>query len=265
MQQSPRVVMGGTVVIKWGGGLITQKDKLCTVKQDVIDSLSEISQKSGKNLVIIHGAGSFGHMKAKKFRLAEGRIPGLDQSSAIDEVRNDMIILNSIVIESLRNSGLSVKAYPPHKWAVGTGHNFQGELPIHSGVTVVYGDVVPDMNNEFGILSGDDLMYRYATELPDVERAIFAIGGVDGILRVPPSEAKPEDLIENWSIDTDFEGEHASDIDVTGGIGLKAQRGSMIAEKGVPVLFVNGENYQRVLGAIMGEEVRGTRIHPGNC
>ena len=49
MQQSPRVVMGGTVVIKWGGGLITQKDKLCTVKQDVIDSLSEVCQKSEKN------------------------------------------------------------------------------------------------------------------------------------------------------------------------------------------------------------------------
>ena len=29
-------------------------------------------------------------------------------------------------------------------------------------------------------------MLRYATEIPDVERAIFAIGGVDGILRVPP-------------------------------------------------------------------------------
>ena len=72
-------------------------------------------------------------------------------------------------------------------------------------------------------------MLRYAKELPDVERAIFAIGGVDGILRVPPSKAGPDDLIEEWNPSMEFEGEHAAEIDVTGGIGLKATRGSMIA------------------------------------
>ena len=35
--------MAGTVVIKWGGGLITYKDKLCTVNQTVIDALADVS------------------------------------------------------------------------------------------------------------------------------------------------------------------------------------------------------------------------------
>lgn len=257
--------MGGTVVIKWGGGLITHKDQLCTVNLDVIDSLAKACSKSTKKLVIVHGAGSFGHMVAKKFRLAEGRVVGLDQDEAIERVRKDMIELNNHVLSSLQKYGLDAKTYSPHLWATGTGPGFKGELPVFDGVTVVYGDVVDDLETDFGILSGDDIMLRYSTELPDVERAVFAIGGVDGILRVPPSKAGPDDLIETWSPDMEFEGEHAAEIDVTGGIGLKAARGAMISQKGVAVQIINGEYSDRVLAALEGESVLGTKIVSGNC
>ena len=257
--------MAGTVVIKWGGGLITHKDKLCTVNDSIIEELAAACEKSSKKLVIVHGAGSFGHMKAKQFRLAEGRVAEIDQDKAVQDVRNDMLELNRVVVSSLESRGLDVKSFPPHEWARGTGPTFSGTLPIHDGITVVYGDVVDDDVNEFGILSGDDLMLRYATEISDVERAIFAIGNVDGILRVPPSKAGPEDLIEVWNPEMEFEGEHAVEIDVTGGIGLKAARGAMIASKGIDVVLVNGEISQRVIDAIEGLPVVGTRIVSGNC
>lgn len=257
--------MAGTVVIKWGGGLITHKNQLCTVNLDVIKSLAEVCSKTSKKLVIVHGAGSFGHLKAKQFRLADGRIEGLSQDSAIADVRNDMLNLNSVVVNELRSFGLDVQSFPPHKWAKGTGAEFTGDLPLHNGVTVVYGDVVDDDSKEFGILSGDDLMLRYSVEIPGVERAVFAIGGVDGILLVPPSRAGPEDLIEVWNPKMTFEGEHAENIDVTGGIGLKAARGAMIASEGIDVILINGEIPQRVLDAIEGKSVIGTRIESGNC
>ena len=101
--------------------------------------------------------------------------------------------------------------------------------------------------------------------MPNVERAVFAIGGVDGILKVPPSQAGPDDLIEVWYPELEFVGEHASEIDVTGGIGLKAARGAMISQKGIDVMIVNGEHPERVLGAIEGKSVLGTRIIAGNC
>jgi isopentenyl phosphate kinase len=257
--------MAGTVVIKWGGGLITFKDQLCTVNQEVIDELAEVCSKTDKRLVIVHGAGSFGHMKAKQFRLAEGRIDGLNQDDAVQDVRSDMLKLNKHVMDSLAKSGVSAKSFPPHEWARGTGPEFKGELPVFDGVTVVFGDVVDDEEQEFGILSGDDIMLRYATELPNVERAVFAIGGVDGILRVPPNRATPDDLIEIWHPELEFEGEHASDIDVTGGIGLKAARGAEISSAGVDVILINGEHPARVIDAIEGKSVIGTRIISGNC
>jgi isopentenyl phosphate kinase len=257
--------MGGTVVIKWGGGLITFKDQLCTVNQEVIDELAEACSKTDKRLVIVHGAGSFGHLKAKQFRLAEGRIDGLNQDDAVEDVRSDMLKLNKYVMDSLAKFGVSAKSYPPHEWAKGMGPKFKGDLPVFDGVTVVFGDVVDDDEQEFGILSGDDIILRYATELPDVERAVFAIGGVDGILRVPPARATPDDLIEVWHPELEFEGEHASDIDVTGGIGLKAARGAEISSAGIDVILINGERPERVIDAIEGKSVIGTRIISGNC
>ena len=256
--------MSGIVVIKWGGGLITHKDRLRTVNAEVIDALAKACSKSSKRLVIVHGAGSFGHLKAKEFRLAEGRISGFAQDNAIAEVRSDMLELNKLVLNSLSEHGISAKTFSPHKWATGTGPNFKGDLPLFDGVTVLYGDVVRDEESEFGILSGDDIVLRYATELPNVERAVFAIGGVDGILKVPPSRAGPDDLIEIWYPGLEFEGEHAAEIDVTGGIGLKAARGAMIAAKGIEVTLVNGEYPDRVLAAIEGDSVMGTRIISGN-
>ena len=256
--------MVGTVVIKFGGGLITYKDQICTANLTVIDSLAKVCSRTKKNLVIVHGAGSYGHLKAKKYRLSEGRVENLEQDLAIKEVRNDMLELNRMVIKSLKSNGVDAKSFPPHQWAKGTGPQFSGNLPLHDGVTVVYGDVVFDDTKEFGILSGDDLMLRYSMEIPNVERAIFAVGGVDGILRVPPSKASSEDLISVWHPGMDFEGEHASEIDVTGGIGLKAARGATIAQSGVDVLIVNGEKYDRIFDAIEGKSVIGTRIVTGN-
>ena len=61
-----------------------------------------------RELVIVHGAGSFGHMKAKEFRLAEGRVAGISQDEAVAEVRNDMLELNQKVVSSLQSRGLDV-------------------------------------------------------------------------------------------------------------------------------------------------------------
>jgi len=99
-----------------------------------------------------------------------------------------------------------------------------------------------------------------AIEIPNVKRLVFAIGGVDGILRCPPNRATEDDLIEIWSPDIEFEGEHKSDIDVTGGIGLKAARGAKVAQNGIEVMMVSGQHPQRVADACIGVATRGTKV-----
>ena len=115
----------------------------------------------------------------------------------------------------------------------------------------------------FGVLSGDDLVYRLATEVSGVKRLVFAMGGVEGVLTEPPTgQNDASKLIEVLTKEGVFEGEHMTDLDVTGGIGLKVSRGFQAADHGIAVHLVSGEHDQRVLDACLGRTVRGTVLRP---
>ena len=87
------------VVVKWGGGLITKKHEMKTVRTDVLDDLArqlEACLDAGVDVVLVHGAGSFGHLKAKAYRLAEGKVNDgnlpseMTQEEAVADVRSDI-------------------------------------------------------------------------------------------------------------------------------------------------------------------------------
>ena len=271
-------IMRDRVVIKWGGGLITDKSSLCTPNLEVLKQLASTVAEchaAGQEVILVHGAGSYGHLRAKNWRLNEGHIADIPQPEgsicttqrdAVEQVRQEMLELNQHVCAALADAGISSVVHPPHQWATNTGMDFQGDLKRFTflnddQIHITFGDVVEvEGQQQFGILSGDDLVVRLALELPRVKRLVFAIGGVDGLLRVPPEFATDDDLIENWSPDIEFEGVHQSDIDVTGGIGLKASRGAHVAAHGIEVLMVNGGIPERVLAAMLGNAVRGTVV-----
>tara|TARA_B100000459_G_scaffold62181_1_gene33903 strand:- start:952 stop:1851 length:900 start_codon:yes stop_codon:yes gene_type:complete len=270
--------MRDRVVIKWGGGLITEKSSLCTPDLEILEQLADTvadCHKNGIDVILVHGAGSYGHLRAKHWRLNEGLLPNAQfeddekcesQLQAVHAVRQEMLELNAHVCNALEKRNITPIVHPPHLWVRNTGPHFSGELhDFHEQkqghVHVTFGDVVDvDGEQQFGILSGDDLVVRLSIELANVKRLIFAIKGVDGLLRVPPEQAKEEDLIEIWSPEIKFEGVHYSNVDVTGGIGLKAARGSLVASHDIDVIMVNGEKTERVLSAMLGNPVRGTRV-----
>ncbi|DAC11330.1 MAG TPA: hypothetical protein D7I09_00940 [Candidatus Poseidoniales archaeon] len=265
--------MRRAVVVKLGGGLITDKTRLTTLRPDLLGRLAQelaSAVAAGVDVLVVHGAGSFGHLRAKAWSLANGKsdVQGDDgcasQEEAVNLVREDMITLSEHVCGALQRAGLTTNAHPPHRWAMGVGPSFEGDiLPLRpsSNVPVTWGDVVPVPGEAaFGILSGDDLVHRCAVELPNVTRVVFAMGGADGVLRRPPDVATEADLITEWNDDASFEGHHANEMDVTGGIGLKVERARSIASHGIETLFVNGEVPGRLEAALTGQPVRGTRF-----
>ena len=246
---------GDLVVLKWGGGLITNKSNECSADLDVIASLSDVVNSllaENYEVILVHGAGSFGHIKAKKFRLSDGDIGLLGQKEAVAEVRNDMLELNKLVMKDLHGD-----VYPPHLWAKETGPEFEGELPRSSPLTIVFGDVVNCETESWGILSGDDLVLRYAIEY-GASRVVFAIRGVDGLLTAPPEQGG--ELIEEIDGPANYRGSHSEGIDVTGGIALKVMTSEKIAAAGIDVYFVNGENMDSVYNACSGKSVIGTKF-----
>ena len=262
------------VVVKWGGGLITNKSTMKTVNAEVIDALAEEVRtviNNGVDVLLVHGAGSFGHLRAKQYRLADGHIEGFNdgemtQGDAVKAVQQDMLELNDRVMDALTAHDVSAVRWSPHRWVNGTGLNFNADLEVfrtapHGIVVVTYGDVVPcEPPRMFGILSGDDLVARLAKEVERVTRVVFAMGGVDGVLRSPPVDGFEQDLIEVLTPSTAFEGEHAAHMDVTGGIGLKVHRGFEAARDGCEVILVNGEVRGRLADACLGNSVVGTSL-----
>lgn len=263
------------VVLKLGGGLLTNKKGLCSPDIDAIKkSAKTISELiyNGCKIALVHGAGSFGHARAKTWRLSEGKLDEifqpedniLNQLEAVEKVRDDMKKLNQILTNELDSLGVQYEVFHPHEWAKGFGPNFKGELDFLDSdvMSIVHGDVVDDENQGFGILSGDDLMYRIATEWGEVGSCVFALADCDGLMSHPPQNPESE-LILEWNSQMGFGSEHDSNHDVTGGIEYKAIRASEISQKNggkTVVWFVDGRRSERVFDACMGSITIGTKI-----
>ncbi len=82
------------VVIKFGGGLITEKSKLCTPNLTNIRNLCDVvkriqaSKSDGKEykVILIHGAGSYGHLKARAWKLNQGKLKSNFKPDGIKKV-----------------------------------------------------------------------------------------------------------------------------------------------------------------------------------
>jgi len=263
------------VVLKLGGGLLTHKKGLCSPNIDAIQQSAKTINEliyNGCNIALVHGAGSFGHARAKTWKLSEGKLDEIfhpednirSQLEAVNQVRKDMKKLNQILTNELDSLGVQYNVFHPHEWAKGFGPNFEGELEfLNSDVmSIVHGDVVDDEKQGFGILSGDDLMFRIATEWGDVKSCVFALADCDGIMSHPPHNPESK-LIPEWNHQMGFGSEHDADNDVTGGIEYKAIRASEISQKNgnkTEVMFVDGRRSERVFDACMGVMTLGTKI-----
>ncbi len=264
-----------TAIIKFGGGLITNKSELKTPNKANMKGLATVVKSLAEtyNIVIVHGAGSYGHLNARKYMLQEGEvtdfgmIDGLTQRDAVSLVRADMLELSNILVKIMGAEGISCSQFPPHKYANGTGIDFNIDIKqiqdaVGGTIPILWGDVVDCKKpKNFGILSGDDIAARLSLELENVTALIFAMGGADGIMTEIPDKPNSK-LISEWNESTPFTSSHNSKQDVTGGIIYKAKRGSLVSSHVDYVYIVNGECPNRIISAIEGHETIGTRIRP---
>ena len=198
--------MESLVIIKFGGGLITFKDKLCEANYEAIRGLSEAVKtliQQNIKVIIVHGAGGFGHIKAKKWKLHLGFQADLEgQSEAVEAVRNDMRSLSTIVVQNLEKLGLKCHIFQPSKCQfTGTGSQLNCDLKDifsfeSSTIPILHGDVVPvNDSTKFGILSGDDICVKLVSEASKLKyktSMVFAMTGAPGVLTLPPNDPNAE-------------------------------------------------------------------------
>ena len=262
------------IIIKLGGSVITRKGEYATLNSTVMENVArELSEYRGVDpLVIVHGAGSFGHILAKQYSLKH---PVRDEKlpMGIALVQRDVRKLNLLVMEQLINSGLPVVSIPPALCAElddGDLVWFDSDLIrryLDLGmIPVTFGDVVPDRTRGVSILSGDTIMEQLVEDFA-VRKSVFVLD-VDGFYDRPPSEdgAKLYKELRGEDLDRILRTEPVSSkdisdvVDITGSIRGKMESAVRIAGSGTDTFLVNGHERTRLSSILNDQPAISTKI-----
>jgi len=253
-------------IIKLGGSVITDKSKKNSFKKNIMDRLSAEISKSKKEVILIHGAGAYGHILAKEHNLDKG-YKKLGQIQGFAETHTSVKKLNTLVLNSLQEKNIPAVSISPHSIMKLNNHKIikmdydifddylkQGFTPV------TFGDVVLDKKLGFSICSGDLLIQILAQNFKP-EKTIFVIDE-DGLYNANPKTDKNAELIQCMTpdelklLDTSAD-KHA---DVTGGMKGKTDAIKDIAKNGVDTVLLNGNKPDRLYNVLVGKKTKCTII-----
>lgn len=249
------------IILKIGGSVITEKSSLSKAKEAEINRISNevasFKKDSDSQLILVHGAGSFGHPQAMKYRLNEG----FDAKGAY-LIHNSVKVLNSKVLESLNNAGANaLPVHPLSSCLLENGKiiDFQvGQIKvmIEKGIIpVLHGDVVMDRIKGASVLSGDRIIPHLAIALNASQ--IGAGSDVDGVL--DDKDAVIKKITHFSFVDMKKNIKGSSSTDVTGGMLGKVSELLELANKGISSRIFNASRKGIVSSFLYGEDV-GTLI-----
>ena len=253
-------------ILKLGGSVITDKTKPLTFKEKIMDNLSKQIRNAEKKLIIIHGAGSFGHILAKKYELNKG-YKRYDQLKGFSLTHEKVQTLNSYVLKSLNKYDIPAVSISPHSILKLNNHKIEKfdyqvfeEYLETQFIPVSFGDVVLDKKLGFSICSGD-LLIKILAEHFKPEKVIFAIDE-DGLYTSNPKIDKKAELIKKAQISdldklTTTLDKHA---DVTGGMSGKINFIKEISGFGINTVLLNGNKPDRLYKVLVGEDTKSTII-----
>lgn len=255
------------ILVKLGGSVITDKDRLRNFRKASCARLCGELRPARDGLVLIHGAGSFGHIVAKKEKLNKGVPDGdLRKLRAVARVHGDVRDLNSKVLSCMSAKKLKGYSLPPHTVASFSNGSIAGFCPEkfemlldNDMIPVSFGDVVPDSRLKFSICSGDVLMLALAKHFKP-ELTVF-VADVDGIFDKDPKKYRSAKLVSVVSPDN-LGGISAGtrSNDVTKAMQGKLARMLEIAEYCENTIILNGNVAGRLERALKGKEVTSTKV-----
>jgi len=241
------------ILIKLGGSVITNKEKSLSARRKTIDSLTKSLKKIDESMIIVHGGGSYGHYWSVKYDMhTKGKKYDL---RGVAIVKNSMIELNKIVLDSLLKNKLNPYCSPPTSFMLGNKPISKKVKEIEkiakTGlIPVTYGDALWYGQKKTYILSGDKIMTHLAKILKP-RLSIFVLNE-DGLY----SDLKSKKLIYELKGERPLISENKKDV--TGGMVRKVEEASKISKMGMNVFFVNGNKPERIVKAVKNRKFEGT-------
>lgn len=257
------------IILKIGGSLITNKSAskpvlnkkvLKRIAKEISSAFEKI--KDNYSLIIVHGAGSFGHVIVKKTGIHEG-IKNESQLLSMAETQRLQNLLNCYVTEQLIKN--KVPAFPFQASSNVVMENGIKTMDLdalkgllNSGlVPVSFG--TPNYNKKqiCSILSGDDIVPYIASKIETV-KIIYATD-VDGVYDSNPHENKKAKLITEIKSMKDINITGSSNIDVTGGMYGKISKIFSINKK-LECFIINGSKKENIEKCLKNDNIECTKI-----
>lgn len=252
-----------SVILKLGGSVITDKaaDQGVIRETDLLRIAKEVSGYRGK-MIVVHGAGSFGHTYAKKYGLDRGFDP-----KGVIVTHESVKKLASRVVDALNEYGIRAIAVHPMGCTVCRNGRIESmyldniKLMLENDfVPVLHGDVVMDLELGACVLSGDQIVPYLAKEL---KIARLGLGSAeDGVLDKngkPVPEITPE-TFENFK--HYIRGSESTDV--TGGMLGKVQELLELSKTSCITSHIFNAGKENNIYRFLDGESIGTKISPDN-
>lgn len=249
------------IILKLGGSAITKKAGYMEANLPAIMGLAKavaLARKGGCwELLIVHGAGSFGHAPVIKYNLQNG-VKTTSQRKGCRITQGACARLSSHVVHALHKAGVGAVSIAPHGIIKSKGGRIAklNFAPIkralsQGSVPVLYGDMVPDSRLGFSVCSGDQIV----SYLGKSAQFIVLATNVDGVL--VQGKALPRITRRNFaSVSRHITGSRHPDV--TGGMAGKIRE---IMLTGKPAYIVNAKKPSRVLALLLGKKAACTMIN----
>lgn len=202
------------IIIKIGGSVITDKSTdQPTARLDLIknisDQITQLYNSQKYQIILIHGAGSFGHPIAKKYNTYKGAKTD-KQKLGVCLTHEKMMELNLLLIKNLLQNEIPAVIMAPHtiikqkaSKVIEFNTNYLTNYLEQDYIPILYGDTVLDSEWGSSIISGDTITAYLGNKMP--AKKIIFLSNVDGIFESDPkvnSNAKLINSITNENYET---------------------------------------------------------------
>lgn len=259
------------LLIKLGGSVLTDKTRKQTFREDhltrLVSEVVRFRQQSKTKLIIAHGAGSFGHEAAARYRTKEG-IKDSQSLLGMAEVTSIAQDMNSRVIAEFLKQKVPAVALSPRAMLVTKKQKLENmfadainDILTVNGLPVLFGDVVFDSVQGWTIYSSENVLTAVSTVLKDNFRIkkLLLVSDTDGVYD-QNHETIPEITAKNFpKVKSAIGG--AEGFDVTGGMRHKVEAALALAQTGISSQIINGTISGDLFKALCSEKVTGTVIY----
>ncbi|MDN5275050.1 MAG: hypothetical protein JWP06_951 [Candidatus Saccharibacteria bacterium] len=254
------------VLIKFGGSLISDKEKEDTARPDIIarcaEQVKEVKQAlPDADLIIGTGAGSFGHMQALRYMLKKNIEPA-EQFYGMCVIHNNVRKLNEMVVDQLTERGIPAFSISPSAFLMASDGAVTSsflqplrQLLASGCIPMVHGDVALDSVRGLTIMSTEKILQICLEDLRELYEEIIVIYCMDSD-GVWDEDRKTIPVLEKDQLVFTYQSDTK---DVTGGIEGKVKSARKAAELADSVYLISGMEQGALKKAMEGNQI-GTRV-----